>query len=118
MGKVEYSVIELKANGKKQVSEASRFSFRKNVMRQEEMEAETEEDSTCRICMDNLITEDNFLFSPCKCSGSCKFIHLNCLRKWMSNRVKKEAIGGTSYYNFDKFFCEICKMSMPKFVTK
>jgi len=33
----------------------------------------------CRICLSEENEALNPLFSPCKCSGTMKFIHLNCL---------------------------------------
>lgn len=49
-----------------------------------------EEQPVCRICLmeDNEI--DNPLFSPCKCSGSMRFIHHECLKTWFaSKRIMK-----------------------------
>lgn len=44
--------------------------------------------STCRICLDD--KSDEVLFSPCRCSGSSKYVHRSCLNKWrtedLSNR--------------------------------
>ena len=34
---------------------------------------------TCRICYEN----EGDLISVCDCSGSCKFVHLSCLHKWI-----------------------------------
>ena len=36
----------------------------------------------------------------------------------MLSKVKKEVQGGTAYYHFDKFECEICKQSLAKFVIR
>ena len=30
---------------------------------------------------------DNPLVQPCICSGSMKYIHLNCLKKWLNTSV-------------------------------
>ena len=77
-----------------------------------------EEGGLCKVCMESTLEEDNFLFSPCKCSGSCKYIHLKCLKQWVLSKVKKEVVGGTAYYHFDKFNCEICKTPLPKLIIK
>lgn len=64
---------------------------------------------TCRICLDE--KPDEVLFSPCRCSGSSKYVHMSCLNKWrtedLSNRNR----------------CEIClydykteKCDRPKFI--
>ncbi|KAH8898403.1 hypothetical protein GQ53DRAFT_711715 [Thozetella sp. PMI_491] len=49
---------------------------------------------TCRICRGEGTTEEP-LFYPCKCSGSIKFVHQECLMEWLSHSQKKH--------------CELCK---------
>ncbi|KAI1102558.1 hypothetical protein F4804DRAFT_260932 [Jackrogersella minutella] len=49
---------------------------------------------TCRICRGEG-TADEPLFYPCKCSGSIKFVHQDCLMEWLSHSQKKH--------------CELCK---------
>lgn len=46
------------------------------------MSSKLESGRACRICLDEGETEDNPFITPCKCSGSMKFIHLECLREW------------------------------------
>ncbi|KAI1404483.1 hypothetical protein F4819DRAFT_447743 [Hypoxylon fuscum] len=49
---------------------------------------------TCRICRGEG-TQDEPLFYPCKCSGSIKYVHQDCLMEWLSHSQKKH--------------CELCK---------
>lgn len=49
---------------------------------------------TCRICRGEA-TPEQPLFYPCKCSGSIKYVHQNCLMEWLSHSQKK--------------YCELCK---------
>ncbi|KAF1822399.1 uncharacterized protein K489DRAFT_320855 [Dissoconium aciculare CBS 342.82] len=49
---------------------------------------------TCRICRSEGTIEEP-LFYPCKCSGSIKFVHQECLMEWLSHSHKKH--------------CELCK---------
>jgi len=53
-----------------------------------------DEADTCRICRGEGSKEEP-LFYPCKCSGSIKFVHQNCLMEWLSHSQKKH--------------CELCK---------
>ena len=55
---------------------------------------DAEKGDTCRICRSGG-TEDEPLFYPCKCSGSIKFVHQDCLMEWLSHTNKKH--------------CELCK---------
>lgn len=43
-----------------------------------------EEEEVCRICR-GPSEEDNPLFYPCKCSGSIKFVHQQCLIEWLQH---------------------------------
>lgn len=58
--------------------------------------ADKEEADTCRICRGEG-TADEPLFYPCKCSGSIKYVHQECLMEWLSHTQKKH--------------CELCKTS-------
>lgn len=49
---------------------------------------------TCRICRSEA-TDDDPLFYPCKCSGSIKYVHQDCLIQWLNHSNKKH--------------CELCK---------
>jgi E3 ubiquitin-protein ligase MARCH6 len=53
-----------------------------------------DEQDTCRICRGEGSSEGP-LFYPCKCSGSIKFVHQDCLMEWLSHSQKKH--------------CELCK---------
>jgi E3 ubiquitin-protein ligase MARCH6 len=52
------------------------------------------EGDTCRICRSEASATEP-LFYPCKCSGSIKFVHQDCLMEWLSHSNKKH--------------CELCK---------
>ncbi|KAK3302789.1 uncharacterized protein B0T15DRAFT_543953 [Chaetomium strumarium] len=54
------------------------------------------EPDTCRICRGEG-SPDEPLFYPCKCSGSIKYVHQDCLMEWLSHSQKKH--------------CELCKTS-------
>jgi len=44
----------------------------------------------CRICLMEDNEADNPLITPCKCSGSMRFIHHACLKTWFhGKRVMK-----------------------------
>ncbi len=55
-----------------------------------------EEQNYCRICRgEGSVAQP--LYYPCKCSGSIKFVHQECLMEWLSHSQKK--------------YCELCKTS-------
>ena len=74
----------------------------------------------CRICYleedENCI--ENPLVQPCICTGSVKFIHLNCLRKWVSTRscVKIDNSSECCIFLIKPVECELCKTKFPDFI--
>jgi len=58
--------------------------------------ADGDDADTCRICRGEG-SADEPLFYPCKCSGSIKYVHQECLMEWLSHTQKKH--------------CELCKTS-------
>ncbi|KAG9287347.1 hypothetical protein G9A89_023718 [Geosiphon pyriformis] len=48
----------------------------------------------CRVCRSEG-TADQPLFHPCKCAGSIRFVHQDCLTEWLKHSKKKH--------------CEVCK---------
>lgn len=54
-----------------------------------------ESGKACRICLDDAEEEDNPFITPCKCAGSMRFIHLNCLKEWYDSCSLILCIGWT-----------------------
>lgn len=59
---------------------------------------EDNDEKMCRICME-IEANNNVLITPCRCSGSVKFIHEICLKTWLVSQA--EDIAEAS--------CELCK---------
>lgn len=51
----------------------------------------------CRICLESDNGED--FITPCRCSGTMKYVHRKCLLHWIRER----------YHTNNPFRCEICK---------
>ncbi|KAG1711697.1 hypothetical protein DVH05_008943 [Phytophthora capsici] len=54
---------------------------------------EDDEEAECRVCRGEA-EPDRRLFAPCKCSGSIRFTHSDCLEQWLEHSGKS--------------FCELC----------
>jgi hypothetical protein len=74
----------------------------------------------CRICYleEDEDNEENPLVQPCICAGSMKFIHLSCLRKWVSTRscVKIDTSADCSIFLIKPVECELCKTKFPDLI--
>ena len=58
--------------------------------------------SSCKICHEKDYIENeihHFLISPCKCEGTMKYIHEDCLKKWLTEKYKEVKT---------EIKCEIC----------
>ncbi|CAG9313781.1 unnamed protein product [Blepharisma stoltei] len=67
--------------------------------RQTEANFDQSTENTCRICYE-IADDENPLISPCKCSGSMKYIHEHCLKIWLLSIDE----------DLDKGKCDICKV--------
>lgn len=76
-------------------------------------------DLTCRICLHHENTDENPLVSPCACSGSVKYIHLNCLKYWMNSKSVTKTYGTCLAYVWKNIECELCHKQFPEvFIQK
>jgi E3 ubiquitin-protein ligase DOA10 len=62
--------------------------------------------------------EDNLkdpLISPCKCDGTMKYIHMECLRNWLNSKssFKESNPPGVKTYCWKVLECELCKTRFP-----
>ena len=73
---------------------------------------------SCRICYLEEDDEENPLLQPCICSGSMKYIHLDCLKHWISTRSfdKIDSNEICSIFIVKPIECELCKTKLPDFV--
>ena len=72
----------------------------------------------CRICYLEDDTDNNPLIQPCQCSGSMKYIHLDCLKKWIGTRnyLNIENSEFCSIFLVKELDCELCKSKLPDYI--
>lgn len=69
--------------------------------------------SSCRICLDCTNDVQNPILQICKCSGSMKYVHLDCIRKWVDNKILKvSSVNLLSFYH-KSLTCEVCHAQIP-----
>ena len=76
-------------------------------------------DKICRICyMEEEDEIENPIVQPCHCSGTCKYIHLNCLKQWINTKscLKVDENDYCSVFVFTETECELCKAKLPDLV--
>eukprot|EP00350_Pseudokeronopsis_sp_OXSARD2_P010017 CAMPEP_0170551042 /NCGR_PEP_ID=MMETSP0211-20121228/9051_1 /TAXON_ID=311385 /ORGANISM="Pseudokeronopsis sp., Strain OXSARD2" /LENGTH=140 /DNA_ID=CAMNT_0010857941 /DNA_START=746 /DNA_END=1168 /DNA_ORIENTATION=- len=67
----------------------------------------------CRICLSDENTPDNQMISPCKCDGTMKFIHIECLRGWLNSKRTYKENEAVKTYCWKILECELCKIRFP-----
>ena len=76
----------------------------------------------CRICyIEEYDKINNPLIKPCKCSGSMKYIHYDCLLHWIRTKIidKTQKYYDNDYssiFNLELVECELCKTRLPDYI--
>ena len=72
----------------------------------------------CRVCYTEEESFDNPLVQPCSCTGSLKYIHLNCLKQWLNERSFNLIDKNNECYlfSFKQADCELCKTRFPDYI--
>ncbi|KAI2602777.1 hypothetical protein GGR54DRAFT_622933 [Hypoxylon sp. NC1633] len=70
---------------------------------------------TCRICRGEG-TADEPLFYPCKCSGSIKYVHQDCLMEWLSHSQKKHCELCKTPFRFTKLYSPDMPKRLPLYI--
>ncbi|RDB15868.1 ERAD-associated E3 ubiquitin-protein ligase doa10 [Hypsizygus marmoreus] len=73
---------------------------------------EAEEQDTCRICSAPA-EADQPLFHPCKCSGTIRYIHQDCLTTWLAHSKKKNCDVCKHPYSFTKVYAPDMPSTLP-----
>ncbi len=95
---------------------------RKDLISCNESENKYNNKKICRICyMEETHKKINPLIKPCKCSGSMKYIHYECLLHWLKTKVLITNNtfcdnGFYSIYSLGLIECELCKKHLPNYI--
>eukprot|EP01017_Pseudomicrothorax_dubius_P032908 TRINITY_DN4354_c0_g1_i1.p1 TRINITY_DN4354_c0_g1~~TRINITY_DN4354_c0_g1_i1.p1 ORF type:complete len:490 (+),score=89.00 TRINITY_DN4354_c0_g1_i1:221-1690(+) len=68
---------------------------------------------TCRICLMDGNESDNPFISPCNCSGTVKYIHINCLQLWLKSKLTTKQTPTVTSIVWKSLECELCKRIFP-----
>ncbi len=71
----------------------------------------------CRICLSDISEDQNPMISPCNCAGTMRYIHVDCLQKWVSSRLTMKNSEHSVSYHWKAMDCELCKQTFPKVIS-
>ena len=72
-------------------------------------------DKLCRICL-GTHDNDKIIILPCKCNGSIRYAHVQCLSEWMASKLNRNKVGKNRnlyWISPEKFTCDLCKNEIP-----
>lgn len=68
----------------------------------------------CRVCLMDDNEPDNPLVNPCNCIGSVRFIHVDCIKKWLMSKITTKVFNFLIVHSFKNLECELCKKTLPE----
>lgn len=63
----------------------------------------------CRICLDQIEDSNHIFVSPCRCSGSLKFVHHSCFLHWLERQYLSRSHLEQRLLQEEGIDCELCK---------
>jgi hypothetical protein len=128
LGKIMFKVREMKSED---FQETEKNEFKSNLPQYQKLQLNTNFYSSktlkinpkvtktkmsliCRICLSEEIDEDDPLINPCGCTGSVRFIHLKCIRRWLNSKIVSKSFSFLTIHSLKNFECEICKVNIPE----
>jgi hypothetical protein len=76
----------------------------------------SDDQKLCKICFG--VTEElNSLISPCDCSGSVRYVHVDCLKRWLTSKCVVNQTDNFASYFWKSMHCELCKKVYPFSLT-
>lgn len=72
-----------------------------------------QDDVQCKVCWEKSSTTENPLLNSCQCDGSVRYIHYDCLKYWLKQKMAKKEEKNLISYSWKQFECEICKKPYP-----
>lgn len=67
----------------------------------------------CRICLSEVYLPENPLISPCKCTGTMKYIHLTCLQMCLKSKINTRSSDSSLSFSWKTMSCDLCKKPYP-----
>lgn len=116
LGRLEFRVVEArKENGPIVYADAPKIiDFLPPLSIRKEKDVHS-----CRLCLEeeeatNDGSYDHILISPCKCKGTCQYIHLVCLQSWFRSRLVMKPVNNALSYQWKNAGCEVCQEPIPR----
>ncbi|KAH0487244.1 MAG: hypothetical protein KVP17_004211 [Porospora cf. gigantea B] len=122
LGRYKLRVRQLVREGDPQMPE---FSVEESEMSSPVLAEEEALTIQCRICLLEGSTREDPLICPCTCKGSIKYVHVDCLRRWVSGQLnisvspwkEPNQTGTHDIFFYKSVPCELCKTTYPSHVT-
>lgn len=84
-----------------------------NQKKRHKNQQQNDEQKLCRICFVEEDTVENPLLTICDCAGSMQWIHFDCMRQWLKNKLVKKETRFSFSFDLKNLVCELCKSPIP-----
>ena len=91
---------------------SGRAKYDKRLAREARKRENSLDYDSCRICRGEATPQEP-LFYPCKCSGSIKYVHQDCLMEWLSHSQKKHCELCKTPFRFTKLYSPTMPRQVP-----
>ena len=88
-------------------------SIKPQMMQKKETPRSSDGNLVCRICLSDDTCKENPLISPCKCAGTMKMIHIDCLKEWLNSKCSIKTSESVKTYCWKALECELCRFRLP-----
>ena len=114
LGRLKFRVLDLKGSINSEPLPGFKLSDILNGKNEEDIEENgTVYKLPCRICLSEVFAPDNPLISPCKCTGTMKYIHIKCLQLCLKSKISTKSNDSVLSFNWKTIHCDLCKKSYP-----
>lgn len=114
----EIAVTKLDSQ-EKEIEKVLKINDLKSMKKRESIFSKVEKKNIiCRICYMEEESPKNPLIQPCICDGSLKYVHLACLRQWISTHscIRIDKNENCAIFLIKPVNCELCKAKFPDYI--
>eukprot|EP01017_Pseudomicrothorax_dubius_P003642 TRINITY_DN10563_c0_g2_i2.p1 TRINITY_DN10563_c0_g2~~TRINITY_DN10563_c0_g2_i2.p1 ORF type:complete len:497 (+),score=83.83 TRINITY_DN10563_c0_g2_i2:37-1527(+) len=114
LGRMEFRVIEC-CYRNREITKLETDLDQEREFRQSTSQAtpEAANSPVCRICLVE-DDSDHKLIAPCKCRGSCEYVHLSCFQYWFKSKIQTKEYNNAWNFHWKKLECEVCQDPIPR----
>lgn len=69
--------------------------------------------NSCKICLSDHVETGNPMVAPCRCAGTMKYIHVECLQMCVMSQMSVNTSENCKSYTWKSMHCSLCSERFP-----